>query len=280
MLAGQADLSTLRYPLYASAKLDGVRALVDTKGKLLSRSLKPIPNPHVNKLFGRKELAGLDGELIFGPPTAKDVYRQTVGAVSREYGEPEVQFFVFDRWNRDGAFGRWWHGTKLHHAQPVVHVTQYRVENEAELLGLEEKMLDEGYEGLILRSPDGVYKFGRSTAKEQGMLKLKRFVDGEAKVIDVEEEMHNANEAKTNALGRTERSTHKVGMVGTGRMGALVVEDLVSGVEFKIGTGFDAAAREEKWKAGDVVKYKSFLVGVKDRPRFPVFLGRRMKGDM
>jgi DNA ligase-1 len=117
------------------------------------------------------------------------------------------------------------------------------------------------------------------------MLKLKRFTDGEAKIVGMEEEQHNGNTAKTNALGHTERSGHKAGMVGKSRMGALIVKDLVSGVEFNIGTGFTMADRELFWSAkqrvlGMVVKYKSFLIGVKDAPRFPVYLGMRNSWDM
>jgi hypothetical protein len=73
----------------------------------------------------------------------------------------------------------------------------------------------------MLRDPNGPYKFGRSTRKEGYLLKLKRFCDSEAEVIGVVELMHNGNEAKTNALGRTERSTRKAGKTGMGVLGAL-----------------------------------------------------------
>ena len=51
--------------------------------------------------------------------------------------------------------------------------------------------------------------------REGYLLKVKRFVDGEALVIGVTEPMHNANEAKTNELGRTARSHKKAGHGGT-----------------------------------------------------------------
>ena len=57
----------------------------------------------------------------------------------------------------------------------------------------------------------------------------------------------------------------------------------MTGVEFEIGTGFTAAEREALWLAppiGKIVKYKFFPVGVKDRPRHPVFLGFREAEDM
>ena len=40
------DVTKLRYPVIASPKLDGIRALV-IDGQLVSRTLKPIPNRYV-----------------------------------------------------------------------------------------------------------------------------------------------------------------------------------------------------------------------------------------
>lgn len=157
-----------------------------------------------------------------------------------------------------------------------------------------------GYEGAILRKPGSPYKHGRSTVKEGYLLKLKRFVDGEARVIGVTELMHNGNEATVNELGRTARSHSKAGMVPTGTMGTLIVRDVKTGVEFEIGTGFTAEERASFWPSvirvigktndnrdifdagpltGRLAKYKHFLVGTKDKPRHPVFIGWRDRRD-
>lgn len=97
--------------------------------------------------------------------------------------------------------------------------------------------------------------------------------------------MHNDNEATTNELGHTARSGHQSGLRPANTLGALVVRDVESGVEFRIGTGFDQADRDSLWRAeggvlGRIVKYKFFPVGVKEKPRHPVFLGFRDKRDM
>ena len=55
------------------------------------------------------------------------------------------------------------------------------------------KNLDDGYEGLMLRAPDGPYKFGRSTVKENTLLKVKNFLDDEAEVIGFKEQTTNTN---------------------------------------------------------------------------------------
>jgi DNA ligase-1 len=235
--------------------------------------------------------------LIAGEPTASDVYRRTQKACATAASDDGLVFYAFDLWDTGACYDvrlqalRTCVYDSLHPA--VVPVPAQLVHDEKTLLLAEDGVLADGYEGLILRGADTAYKNGRSTVKEQGMLKVKRFVDGEAEIIGMEEELHNGNAAKESAIGTTERSSHKAGMTGKGRMGALNVRDCKSGVEFKIGSGFTAEDRETFWKFWQtayprsgpnarprvVVKYKSFLIGVKDKPRFPVYLGLREGWD-
>ena len=136
----------------------------------------------------------------------------------------------------------------------------------------------------MVRSMNGPYKQGRSTLKEGYLLKIKRFVDEEAIIIGFDEKMHNTNEAKVDALGYTERSTSKEGMIGASTLGALVVQSEKWG-EFRIGTGFDDVLRKEIWENKDkylsqLAKFKYFATGVVEKPRFPVYLGIRNKMDI
>ena len=115
------------------------------------------------------------------------------------------------------------------------------------------------------------------------MLKIKRFSDAEATVVDVEEMSNNENEKTRDAFGHTKHSHQKSGMVPAGVLGALVVETK-DGVRFKIGTGFDAEQRKELWQdrahlIGQLAKYKYFAVGMKTAPRHPVFIGFRHHDD-
>lgn len=285
MLATNVDLTKLEYPVYASRKLDGVRAIIynDT---VYSRNGKPIPNKHVQALFGR--LNGSDGELIVGDPTAKDVFQKTTSGVMSVEGEPDVFLYEFDIYNYNSDYETRWDSELcyIYMVEPknVIAVEQELINNEQELLAFEQKVLAEGYEGVILRKPDAKYKHGRSTVKEGALLKLKRFSDAEAEIIGAECLYTNTNEAVTNALGYTERSTKKEGKVALDTLGAFIVKNK-EGVEFSIGSGFNDEQRKEYWKdryklIGKTVKYKYFEVGIKDKPRFPIFLGFRAEGDM
>lgn len=284
MLAAATDGTNLAYPLLASPKLDGVRCVV-VNGVALSRSLKPIPNQHVQHLFGRQALSGLDGELIVGPPAGPGVYQRSVsGAMSKE-GEPDVQLHVFDDYTAVGVFDRRVMTAERRAAKlGLTMVRHLLLKTEEELLGYERDCLKLGYEGIMIRSLGGYYKPGRSTLKEGWLLKLKRFVDSEAEILGCQELMHNANEATTNELGHQERSSKKAGLVGRNTLGALQVRDVKTGIAFDIGTGFTAEVRKNLWLLrktlpGKLVKYKYQPVGVKDKPRFPVFLGFRDERD-
>lgn len=284
--ADREDFHRLTYPLLASPKLDGIRAVV-LNGQLVSRTLKPIPNDFIRNTLSRPEYEGLDGELIVGSPTDPDIYLKTNSAVMSKDGQPDFTYFVFDKYNLTAPFSARLQAITVdrHPGAPISVLGHVDIFNEKDLISYQEWCLNQGYEGVMLRKPSASYKYGRSTLKEQTLVKVKVFEDGEATIVGMTEEMHNANEATTNALGHTERSSHKENKVGKGRMGTLVVRDPDNGIEFEIGTGFTAQQRAEFWSQasdvlGRVIKYKFFAHGVKDRPRHPVFIGFRDPIDM
>jgi DNA ligase-1 len=289
MLASPAG-ELIRLPALLSPKLDGIRCLI-IDGVACGRSLKPLPNKHVQRLFGLGSYNGLDGELIVGSPTAKDVFQQTSSGVMSIEGEPDVYFHVFDDFLSNYPFARRLFAVQ-HQVNKsgglkkrLVNVVHNEILDAAQLSQFEEDYLAMGYEGVMLRAPDGPYKHGRSTAKEGWLLKVKRFEDAEAQVLGVTELMHNGNEAKRNELGQLERSSHKANKMGKKMLGALQVRDVKTGVEFDIGTGFTSDQRQVLWAAranlvGKLVKYKSQPTGVKEKPRFPVFLGFRDPRDL
>jgi len=282
------DLTKLTYPIIASPKLDGIRCLMKN-GVALSRTLKPIPNKHIQAwaLKYDDELHGFDGELIVGDPTSSTVYRDTNSFVMSHDKVGEFSYYVFDMWNEEvDTYDNRLDDLRIipFELDELTILESSECDNEKEVLVYENNMLDLGYEGIILRNPKGVYKYGRCTIKEANAFKLKRFEDAEAIIVGFEEEMYNGNDAETNELGRTKRSTAKAGLSGKGTLGAFICKT-PDGIEFKIGSGFDHADRTNFWDnqqslIGTIVKYKHFPIGVKDKPRHPIFLGFRDKMDM
>lgn len=287
-----ADLQKLKFPMLLSPKIDGIRALV-VGGKLMSRSMKLIPNAYTQALFGRPELEGLDGELVVGNPWDKNLMQQTTSGVMSHSGTPDVSYHVFDRWNDSQQFVIRWQELAVINGigrypgiKPWIRrVHHHFVHSYDELLALEAEYLQQGYEGVMLRDPNGPYKQNRSTLREGILLKVKRFQDSEAVVLDYELLNRNLNEQTKDERGYSKRSTSQDGKVADDLIGSLLVRDLHTGVVFSIGSGFSESQRYQLFNSrdslrGQIVKYKSFSIGVKEKPRFPIFLGFRSPLDM
>jgi DNA ligase-1 len=282
------DFSQLRFPLMVSPKLDGVRASMQG-GRLLSRSLKPIPNTFVQGMFeGLPE--GVDGELIHGEPF-DDPYRRTVSVVMSD-NKPavDVKLYLFDRFG-PLPFATRLAGVRalgLEDTHNVVLVPHFPVNNIGELEECERKFLSHGYEGLMIRDPQGPYKQGRSSEREGWLMKVKRWEDAEARIVDYYEEQENQNIAFTNELGRTARSTAKAGKVGKNRLGGfhcVGVGGRYDGIDFDVASGaMSHILREDLWQNRDLIGkllvYKFFPKGGDIKPRHPIFKGFRDARDL
>lgn len=278
-----------KFPCIVQVKIDGVRALVKD-GVVYSRALKPIPNRHIQKLFGH--LHGLDGELLLSDDCRARCFNETTSAVMTKDGEPDVYFHVYDDWRREHPYSAW-----------VENFMWYEKYNTGEGRQLSDKVLLHPYlpapsqhyfdcykkeatrlglEGLIVRNPDAPYKWGSATKKDWQLLKFKQKDDAEFKVVGFEELMINNNEAVINELGRQTRSTKKQNLVPSGTLGALILE--YNGGTVNVGTGFTSTQRKEFWEQKEYIIGKWAKVeyeGIaKDKPRFPSFKGFRDKRDM
>lgn len=284
MLAETAeDFEKIKYPVLMTPKLDGIRCL-KVDGRVLSRKFLDIPNKHIQEMV-KQCPDGLDGELLVKGTT----FSETSSGVMRESGEPDFEFWVFD-YVTPGGLAVPYHERMTNLGALALPVFCKKVlprvaNNAEELLAFESICLAQGYEGVMIRTMLSPYKEGRSTVREGYLLKIKKFEDSEAIILGYEELMSNQNEALKDAFGRTKRSSHQANMVAAGTLGAFSVRDVATGVEFKVSTGMDAATRQKLWDnrqemVGKLLKYKFQPAGVKDKPRFPVFLGIRDERDM
>ena len=286
MLASKCERpDLLPFPVLATPKLDGIRCL-KIGGKALTRSYKPISNRFAREWIEANLPDGLDGELMLRDGT----FSETTGAIGRRDGQPDFIFHVFDyvtdsvttpyaeRMNRLAALPDW---------VRIVKVLPLLVRNVAELAAYEEECFAAGYEGVMVRTPHSPYKCGRSTEREAWLLKIKRFEDAEAVVLEPYEGMTNQNAAEQDAFGRTKRSLAQAGMIGRGELGGFIVRHIETGVEFRLGYnhvvgGIDRVTLWMKREVlvGKVVKFSHQPSGAKEAPRFPKFIGFRESWDM
>lgn len=256
MLAATLEkLEDVKFPVYLSPKLDGIRCLI-VGGVAVSRSLKPIPNKFIQeKLKGLPD--GLDGELVVKINNKVGTFNETQSSVMSENGEPEFFYVLFDVLMEGDYLARYQvlHDTVVEYNNPFVKVVETRIVDDLEeLQRIEHAYVKQGYEGVMLRSLDSLYKNGRSTVKQGWLLKYKRFKDDEGIVVDFLEKMHNNNEPTTDNLGYQVRSSKQEGLTPAGTLGALVVR--YNNHIFKV-IGFTEERAQEIWDNQDKYVNKS-----------------------
>ncbi len=310
-LAQDADLGKMLLPNWAQPKIDGVRALNMT-GTLTGRSLDPFKGFGITEFFSRPEFIGFDGEMTLGDdPTAPRLCSLTTGAMGKfkgvseradlhwwlfDYVTPEtVKLPYVDRYDRLDEMYR----HHLRGAFSFLHVVPYEVVYERQRVdAIIGEHLDAGYEGTIWRNPKAAAKLGRSD-KHQQLWRSKPWSTMEILVTELIEGNMNTNEAKTNSLGRTERSSAKEGLVPNGQIGSVkgkVVEDFKdpfsdrilfpAGLVVEAGSGEMTVEEATAWFkdptqiVGHLATIKHLAYGVKDLPRMGTFVSKRLPQDM
>lgn len=302
MLAGKYDPIKVekKLPLLGQLKYDGIRVFI-RDGHAYTRSLKLVRSVEI-QLWVRNNsdlLEGMDGEIICGDPTAEGCFQRTSSFVM-SYDKLDIfTFYVFDKWNEPSIFtdrfaiveevaDQWVINSDT---EPKMEAADTRMLwNMDDVNKFHEEMITQGQEGIILRDPYAYYKFGRGSPVKCECIKMKEggWIDTECKILDFHEQLHNANEATIDNLGYTERSGHKENLIGKNTLGAISVSgSFPDGTPFtcRVGTGLDDEIRQKVWDRRQdyidkFVKMKYFTVGIKDKPRFPTFLGFRDEDDM
>lgn len=276
LAATLSENDTVPFPVYASSKIDGVRAMVQG-GVVVSRTGRPIPSVLAQKRFGNRTMEGLDGELTLGPSNGEQVFNRTTRVVMRKEMEDtrlDLRFNVFD-WCRPGS--AWTFKERLDSIRtagwkpPIYIVKQTLIRNTDELRRFEEAQLSIGFEGIMLRKADvGVYMEKRSTVREFVLVKVKRMESSFARLVKVHPLWHNKNEEKT-STGK--RRTAKAGIVADDwRVGSADMVDIKSGVTFSVTLSSDVLREYDAWDraVGKKFRYTYQLVGTMNGvPRFP-----------
>jgi DNA ligase 1 len=298
----------LRFPLIAQPKVDGVRAL-NLTGNLTARSLKAFKNRYLTARFSHPALIGFDGEFAAGPNNHPDLCRMTSSATGTIEGEPFIVWWLFDYITDDNRNAGYEHrllqladrvrqiSMEYPHFEVHLRIMPCRViYSLEELEAFDTENLLAGFEGTVICGPAAAHKEGRA-GKQLIKWRIKRFVDFEFIVDEIIEGEENQNEAQTNELGRTFRSSHQENKVANGMIGAMigrtvgVVKDgdkvlFEAGQQVRVGAGclshdqrryFFANQAEFKAK---LHKAKFFPKGIKDKPRFPTWQSFRQREDL
>jgi len=240
---------------WISEKLDGIRAIWDGKN-LVSRlgNIFPAPKWFTEQLPQNEGLI-LDGELF----TKRGNFQETVSIVRNSglnHEWKKITYMVFDIPSMKDTFeNRYQYLDRFIDTVPSTHIKllkHTKCTGNVHLQTTLNSITSLDGEGVMLRQPKSDYVQGRSNT----LLKVKNFFDAEAVVIN-----------HADGKGR-----HK------GRMGALICK-MESGTQFRVGTGFSDAVRNNPPKIGSIITYR-FQELTKDKvPRFPSYVGPRIDAD-
>lgn len=254
LLAADADLDKIAFPVLASPKIDGIRCLIHPTLGPVTRTLGPIPNGHIRAALSDVPRY-LDGELVTYTDGVMDDFNSVQSKVMSADGEPDFHFIAFDSFAEPEApFAK-----RLQSIAAGGHVVAHphiEIGDLNALMAFHADNLANGWEGTMIRKPGARYKFGRSTVREGILLKLKPRQDAEAVIV-----------------GFAEQQNHPA------TLGSLSVR--WKKVAFEIGTGFTEAQRIDLWArramlVGQSVTFRYQGVGARGAPRFPVFAGIRL----
>lgn len=270
------DLGKIIWPKLASPKIDGVRAVVQNGKCVAGRSLKDSLNRFVTAHLSNPLYEGLDGELTVEGKGWND-FNTNQSAIMSQSSMPKFIFWVFDDISLahlPASVRKQRVKERVADLPNTVCCVQRLVKSAEEALDMYNEVRTQGYEGLILCDPSAKYKHGRSTLKQEIMVKLKPAEDSEGVIIYCKELLHNLDAGNTNK---------QENMVPGGMLGAFVVQ--WGEHKFSLGSGFTKAQQVDFWNRrsellGKLVKFKFMEVTAYGKPRHPVFLGFRSKDDL
>jgi DNA ligase-1 len=171
--------------MFAQPKLDGFRCLYNSKIGFWSRGGKPFDQA-VDLSHLQWDTGGItyDGELILPPPYT---FQQTCQAIKKQRDETRLlEFHIFDAVLENEPFHkRYFHlqdEVRWQKPAQVVLVDTKLIKDVDEASMWQAIYMEQGYEGLILRTQDGLYDVGN---RSPDLLKYKIFQDEDFIIVNV-----------------------------------------------------------------------------------------------
>tara|TARA_R110000822_G_scaffold21989_11_gene69564 strand:- start:4486 stop:5610 length:1125 start_codon:yes stop_codon:yes gene_type:complete len=191
MLAHPLDkVKVVEFPAYVQPKFDGHRALVTKRnGAILMYSRGGDEITTMGHILKHLEDKVEEGEFFDGELYIHGKKLQDIGSWIRKYREglsEQVHLYLYDT-IMDVPYAQRQlklRQTILDQSGPVKLAATQIVHDLDEAMRFRDAVIDEGYEGAMLRTPDEGYRAG---VKSRTLIKLKKFDDSEHEIIAVKE---------------------------------------------------------------------------------------------
>jgi ATP-dependent DNA ligase len=187
MLAAK-NHSKVKFPCYVQRKYDGMRCVASKEqGTILLRTRNGKMIGHLTHLEDQIKILGnkyeLDGELYCHGKTLREI----ISMVKREQvSNSQIQYRVYD------VISEQLQGERLEKVKwaikicgkDIIEVPTYKCNTWDDIKTLFAQFIKEGYEGAIIRNPDGLYECGY---RSNNLIKYKHFEDEEFEIVSANE---------------------------------------------------------------------------------------------
>ena len=219
MLAVNTKIKDIRLPSMVSYKMEGVRGEFTPNG-LFSRPMKKFNNRDLQFHFADLVTYAMVANLhIEGEFYVHGLEFNEISSICRRANHPDTDrlevhlFDVHDDMRSNVPFLE--RHKQLHEIVTLLNkdhikiVPQIIVDNHEYMHDLYTGALEEGYEGLVFKSPSAFYKYGRPTHREQKFLRIKPDCTFDGVVLDIVERLENLVESVPNELGYMSKTQDK-----------------------------------------------------------------------
>jgi ATP-dependent DNA ligase len=173
--------SKVKYPCYAQPKFDGIRALKEKK-LFRSRKNKAIETvSHITEELSNLDLV-LDGELY---AHGLDFQTNTELIKKKRKETLRVKYYVYDVIMNKPYSDRLQELKRIfsmNDCKYIELVPTYTIESEKELQVLHDRLVKEGYEGIMIRHGQSPYEINK---RSKSLLKFKEMMDRAYPVVDI-----------------------------------------------------------------------------------------------
>ena len=233
MLATNAKIEKMQFPILSSKKLEGVRGEFTPDG-LLTRPMKRFNNKLLEVRFMEileycKEYnVTIEGEFYKHGMTFSEI--SSICRRANHVDTDLLEFHVFDMFSADvdlkfkTRVSAYECAVKGIGESFVKACPQHLHATKEEVIEFYEQCIEDGYEGWVGKDPMGYYKAGRSTVNEGKYIRLKPEDTFDGVVIDIIERFENLCESEENELGYMSKKQDKDMKGSTGLAAVAIVE--------------------------------------------------------